>query len=348
MPATLTVVTPENVTVTYELAGVASRFLAALVDAFIQIVAIGLLSAVAYLVGSNVPAAANVAVAVLIMGVFTTFFGYHILFEALWKGQSPGKRLLGLRVVRDGGLPVTFTSIVTRNLVRLVDFLLVFYGIGILSIIFSRQFKRLGDFAAGTIVVREETLLPPATLPPLPAQAAELVAPAMDVSAVSRGDYEAVRVFLGRAAYLPEWASRRLVQRYEELVLAQVGESAGDLRGYPLLMAYAAAVERRHAAIRPAVSEPVTTQPDASQPVEPVSLLFQPHIFGSRAAPSDATQPPKGTPAESIDTDTELGGATVGGTPEDPAQAAASNSTAPATSPSATAEDQPASERTGS
>jgi uncharacterized RDD family membrane protein YckC len=94
-------------------------------------------------------------IALLAIATFGLFFGYFIVFELAWNGQSPGKRLLGLRVIRDGGFPVDAGASVIRNLVRIVEASLGFYAISAFVTLLSPENKRLGDFAAGTIVVRD-------------------------------------------------------------------------------------------------------------------------------------------------------------------------------------------------
>jgi len=74
-------------------------------------------------------------------------------FEAMWNGQTPGKRALRVRVLNDDGTPLRWTGALTRNLLRAADFLPVFYGAGLLTMLANRDFKRLGDLAAGTVVV---------------------------------------------------------------------------------------------------------------------------------------------------------------------------------------------------
>src|SRR5260221_12522374 len=80
-----------------------------------------------------------------------------MLFEILWNGQTPGKRMLGIRVIRENGYPMRPIDAVIRNLVRIVDWLPSGYGIGVLTMLLNKRSKRLGDFASGTIVVREGT-----------------------------------------------------------------------------------------------------------------------------------------------------------------------------------------------
>lgn len=151
--------TPEQVVLTYTVAGIGSRAVAALIDsAIILAFCIAL-----YIVASRVPGAQALkawVTALVILGSFVVVWGYYVLFEALWDGQTPGKRRMGLRVVRDGGYSITFTASAVRNLVRAIDLMPpVSYGIGILSAILSKSGKRLGDYAAGTFVVRERALV---------------------------------------------------------------------------------------------------------------------------------------------------------------------------------------------
>ena len=89
------------------------------------------------------------------VAVFLLFFGYFIIFEWRFNGRTPGKRLLGIRVVRDGGFPVDFTASVVRNVVRVLEFGLGFYTVSAIATLLSPLNRRLGDMAAGTIVVRD-------------------------------------------------------------------------------------------------------------------------------------------------------------------------------------------------
>lgn len=97
-------------------------------------------------------------VAIGILLGFSFYFGYFAIFEAVWNGQTPGKRAARIRVIKESGRPITPAESVARNLMRIVDQLPAFYGLGIASVLISSQNKRLGDFVAGTIVVHERTL----------------------------------------------------------------------------------------------------------------------------------------------------------------------------------------------
>lgn len=97
----------------------------------------------------------SVVIAVIVAIVFLVFFGYFMLFEAFWNGQTPGKKLLGIRVVRDGGYPLDLAGSFIRNLVRAGEFALAFYAVSAIATLLSPENKRLGDMAAGTLVVRD-------------------------------------------------------------------------------------------------------------------------------------------------------------------------------------------------
>jgi uncharacterized membrane protein SpoIIM required for sporulation/uncharacterized RDD family membrane protein YckC len=161
---TLEVETPEQVVLTYTVAGVGSRAAAAIIDTMIILTAWLLLGALlswaAREFGSTASSLRSPWLTTMgILGQFVLQWGYFVLFEALADGQTPGKRRMRLRVVRDGGYAVTFGASAVRNLVRVVDQQpAVLYFVGMLGVILSRSGKRLGDFAAGTIVVQERAL----------------------------------------------------------------------------------------------------------------------------------------------------------------------------------------------
>ncbi len=159
----LNIDTPENVVFNYEVAGIASRCIAAAIDTFIlliiQITVYLTLFAVLILILGELPdpegSALGWILAILGLIGFALFWGYYIFFELRWNGQSPGKRRMHLRVVRTDGMPITFSESLIRNLVRLIDFLPVYYGLGLIVMFVNSQARRLGDLAAGTLVVRD-------------------------------------------------------------------------------------------------------------------------------------------------------------------------------------------------
>ena len=168
--------TPELVVLSYDIAGVGSRVAAAVIDLLIVVVCSFALSLFAARMIEGLPSYANVeratgwALAVVALAQFIALWAYYVLFEALADGRTPGKRIMHLRVVRDGGLSVTFGASAVRNLLRLLDLQPGIAGAtGIISMILNREGKRLGDIIAGTLVVREQVLAPLANATPIAA-----------------------------------------------------------------------------------------------------------------------------------------------------------------------------------
>ena len=89
--------------------------------------------------------------------VFCINWGYYAIFEALWKGQTPGKRWARIRVIKDSGRPINTFEALARNLLRAVDFLPLFYGVGVITMLLNAKNRRLGDYVAGTLVVHESS-----------------------------------------------------------------------------------------------------------------------------------------------------------------------------------------------
>jgi uncharacterized RDD family membrane protein YckC len=199
--------TPEGVPLELTLAGVGSRFLAAIVDTSIQGATLLVIVLMVNLAGSSGP-----VVAVGTIAGFLVFLGYDILFETKASGRTPGKRLTGLRVVRRGGGPVGFRTSAVRNLLRIIDLLPTAYLVGIFTILVTKQNQRLGDLAAGTLVLREVKATVPIT-PVRPADA-ELVeeVQAWDVSGVTADELATVRRFLERRPGLTPAARARLAR----------------------------------------------------------------------------------------------------------------------------------------
>jgi uncharacterized RDD family membrane protein YckC len=158
-PEKLTIDTPEQVPLEFVLASVGSRFLAFALDTLFQLGGFVLLVLIALGV-SAVSAVLSLDSAVwvlagLILTAFVVYYGYFAAFEALWNGQTPGKRMVGLRVILVTGRPITAYESILRNVVRLVDQLPAMYATGILSILLTAKNQRLGDLAAATVVVYE-------------------------------------------------------------------------------------------------------------------------------------------------------------------------------------------------
>jgi uncharacterized RDD family membrane protein YckC len=161
-PDQLTIDTPEQIPLEFALAGVGSRFLALAIDTAFQVsgfLALGLVALGLSLVPSLVAADVRTwGLALLLLGAFVVYYGYFGIFEAVWNGQTPGKRIIGLRVIATSGRPITVYEAILRNVVRIADQLPGVYAIGILSMFLTSKHQRLGDLAAATVVVHERPI----------------------------------------------------------------------------------------------------------------------------------------------------------------------------------------------
>lgn len=144
--------TPEGVTLPLRPAGVVPRAAAWFIDAFVRLCMFGAMSALLGVLG-----VAGEGIALL--DLFLIYWFYMVLFEGLNQGRTPGKMVLGLRVVNANGLPVAWVPSVVRNLLRTVDMLPILYGFGLSAMLLDREFRRLGDRVAGTLVVHERAPL---------------------------------------------------------------------------------------------------------------------------------------------------------------------------------------------
>jgi uncharacterized RDD family membrane protein YckC len=151
----LVVPTPERVAFQYPVAGPGSRFLAQLIDQVILTAVLIAVTIIILLLGAAINDR-ELTIVLLVLVSFLIIFCYFLVTEAVFAGQTPGKRALRLRVVGDQGQPITFSQALIRNLVRIVDFLPVYYGVGLVTLFINGRGKRLGDLAAGTLVVREQ------------------------------------------------------------------------------------------------------------------------------------------------------------------------------------------------
>jgi len=159
----LIIETPERVPLHFALASIGNRFLACAIDHTIQVLAL-LLIFLASLVLARFSAIQNFITsapkwvgAIMLLLLFLVFSSYFAFFEWLWSGQTPGKRWLKLRVIREDGRPITFWEATVRNLVRFLDMMptFPFYSIGLISVFSTTRDQRIGDMVAGTVVIRE-------------------------------------------------------------------------------------------------------------------------------------------------------------------------------------------------
>jgi uncharacterized RDD family membrane protein YckC len=166
---TLIIETPERVPLHFALASIGNRFLACAIDHTLQVFVIIVILIAAAII-ANVSSLANTVesapkwvYALMIILLFLIFAGYFAFFEWLWSGQTPGKRWMKLRVIREDGRPITFWEASIRNLIRTLDMMPApFYSIGLIAVFVNGRDQRVGDMVAGTVVVRErEAEAPP-------------------------------------------------------------------------------------------------------------------------------------------------------------------------------------------
>jgi uncharacterized RDD family membrane protein YckC len=203
--------TPENVTFDYDVAGIGSRFLAALIDTALILLAQLLLVGViilmmVFIFQTDVFEGDLFSWGLAIIGIMSFIFlwGYYIFFEILWNGQTPGKRWVGLRVIRLDGTPIAASEAVIRNLVRIIDLLPSAYGIGVVTMFISSNSRRVGDLAAGTLVVHDRGVGEPGNISPLSHAmvntwvSKEDVPEGFPVEKVSQDELQIIEEFLSR------------------------------------------------------------------------------------------------------------------------------------------------------
>jgi uncharacterized RDD family membrane protein YckC len=227
----LTIDTPEQVQLEFALADIGSRFMAMFGDTVIQLVLFLLLYIVDELVVgesmfTRVSGYRLWVAAGIILAAFCIYWGYYSIFEALWNGQTPGKRWAGIRVIKNTGRPINAFEAITRNLLRAVDALPIVppYVVGVITMFLNSKKQRLGDFVAGTLVVHDKR-----------AQEAQLFFNTREKSDFSV--YQAVRLTIPEVELIETFLSRRLdippeirkqnAARIAEMISSKLGVDAG-------------------------------------------------------------------------------------------------------------------------
>jgi uncharacterized RDD family membrane protein YckC len=232
----ISIATPEGLALTLTLAGLGSRAIATMLDWCIRAPILVIVVVVA--------AGSAIGDIVVILTLFVLIYVYDVLFEAYGGGRTPGKRLTSLRVMHVDGRPEGLGTAAVRNIIRIVDFLPSLYIVGSASVITTAKNQRLGDIAAGTVVVREPRVAKPAkppkethrVPPPRPAAPATPTAdglPAWDVTAVTATDLAAVRTFLERRTVLTAAARVDLGQRLAAGLASKIPGLDGATPGDP-------------------------------------------------------------------------------------------------------------------
>jgi uncharacterized RDD family membrane protein YckC len=245
----LTIETPEQTPLEFPLAGIGSRFLAIALDTLLQLAAfwILLMIAIAALWASFTGIMGKQwVVATLVLMAFLVQFGYYAFFEAVWNGQTPGKRWTHLRVIKDSGRSISAYDAILRNLLRIVDALPTFYATGVITMLISRENKRVGDYAAGTVVIHEKPLLEASSIWKI----AEAPAPFLAINPASQltvDELQLVETFLERRLNLDVEVRRSIARQIAERLGQRLGVS-GEARRDSEKFLEAVAEQRRNVA----------------------------------------------------------------------------------------------------
>jgi len=207
----VTAETPEGINIELRPAGLTSRCYAYVIDLLVRF-------AILLAIGLVTRFMAGLGTAVMLILWFALEWFYPVAFELSRWGTTPGKRLFGLKVVMDSGLPITPAASITRNLLRGADFLPLLYGFGCISMLVRQDFKRLGDIAAGTLVVYQAQRVPKV--------AASDIAPMAPVMTLSARDQAAIVALAARAPKLTR-------ERLDELAALAAGVSGDAGRSGP-------------------------------------------------------------------------------------------------------------------
>jgi uncharacterized RDD family membrane protein YckC len=228
LDTTAEIETPEHVRFRYHIAGPAKRALAYLIDLVVRgaiVVVVGLVAVLGFAAGDAVSQA---SMGFVLLVVFAVEWAYYVLFETLWSGRTIGKRALSLRVVTEGGHPLRFADSVLRNLLRAADFLPAAYAIGLVVMGRDARFRRLGDLAAGTIVITEErsTVAAPLRLDPPPSPAELRSLPQR--LPLSGEELDAIELFLRRAGRLSRAREVELAEMVAPIFARRLGLRYSD------------------------------------------------------------------------------------------------------------------------
>ncbi len=223
------------------LAGIGSRFIALLVDTLLWAAGLLMLGLVFWIFQPAVEAFSQLSsqwvIAIVTLVLFLLNWGYFTLFEAFWNGRTPGKRVARIRVIQRSGRPIGIFESMARNLVRYVDQFPGIYAVGVIAMFVTRQHQRLGDLAAGTLVVRDRdeeatswgdaptrTFTAQLYAPPLSAEPhMQVTLPAAGIAKLSSSDLEVLEGFFARRLDMPLSTRQRLAERITAAIRAKSG-----------------------------------------------------------------------------------------------------------------------------
>jgi uncharacterized RDD family membrane protein YckC len=253
------IVTPEAVVLEFETAGLASRLLSGFVDAVVQVLVLFLVLLAVYGLSEAGLEFGGIGTALLYVLVFLLLFGYPAAFETLWRGRTPGKALLGLRVVTIEGGPIRFRHAAIRAMLGMFDKYVGSGLVGVVTVLATRRNQRMGDLVAGTIVLRERSgARAPAAVWFSPPQGLESYVASLDVARLGHEDYGTVRSFLLRAGSLSPAARAHLAGQLAGPLAARLStQPPVGLPAELFLVCIAAAHQQRNAP--PAVVAPAFT-----------------------------------------------------------------------------------------
>jgi uncharacterized RDD family membrane protein YckC len=247
----LTIETPEQTSLEFPLAGIGSRFLALAADMLLQMAAFWVLIMILAIFAVSFTSlfsgrAALWTFAIVIFIAFSIQFGYFAFFEALWNGQTPGKRWTHLRVIKDSGRPISVYDAILRNLIRIVDYLPTFYATGVITMLISSENKRVGDYAAGTVVIHEKPLQGVSFIWQSPTTTAQTVASG-PLPQLTVEELQLVEAFLNRRSSLEPDVRRAMARQIADR-LGQQWSVPPEARPDAEKFLEAAAEQRRHTA----------------------------------------------------------------------------------------------------
>jgi uncharacterized RDD family membrane protein YckC len=224
-PGSARMVTPEAVPLEFQTANVGSRILAYVIDMAVVVAGIfaGLFAVALLGQATDVVVPDWVAITIVLVLLPSWWLGYFIAFETLWRGRTPGKAALGLRVVTTEGAPVRFRHAAIRSLLGIVDIAIASGFFAVMFILLTRDNQRLGDLVAGTLVLRERSgLAAPAPVSFAAPAGLEAYTATLDTSRLTIEEYQAVRTYLLRAASLPPGPRAALALQLADPLVARL------------------------------------------------------------------------------------------------------------------------------